>query len=96
MLVPADLPFFASLSLLHAFPVTEGPARLLLSIAMHAAGASACPNVSVSLESTYRHGCLLPTSPGHSEFCKYLTRLRQPVASDLRLAEQAHGGVRQV
>ena len=62
-------------SLLLAFPVSEGPARPLLSISMHAAGASTCPNVSISTSSTYGHGCLLSTSPGHSEFCKYLTRL---------------------
>ena len=74
MRVPADLrtgfPTFSPLlgyrsfsacpSLLHSFPVTEGPARPLLSITKHAAGASACPNVSISTSLTCEHGCLLP------------------------------------
>ena len=36
-------------SLLHASSFTEGPARPLPSITMHAAGASACSNVSVAI-----------------------------------------------
>ena len=39
--------FSACPSFLLSFPVTEGPARPLLLITMHAAGASACPNVSI-------------------------------------------------
>ena len=51
-----------SLSLLLAFTTTEGPARPLPSITMHAAGASECPNVSIlTPPTTYGRGCLLPT-----------------------------------
>ena len=67
MPVPADLRTgFPTFSPLHgnrsfslSFPNTDGPARPLLSITMHATGASACPNVSINT-STYGHGCLLP------------------------------------
>ena len=72
------LDFSACPSLLLSFTTTEGPARPLLSIAIHAAGASACPNVSISTSLTYGHGCLLTTSPGHSEFCKYRGRKTTP------------------
>ena len=55
-------PRCACSSLLLAFTTTEGPARPLPSITMHAAGASECPNVSIlTPPTTYGRGCLLPT-----------------------------------
>ena len=81
-------------SLLLAFTTTEGPARPLPSITMHAAGASACPKVSNNAVNFTGVGVCSPRPAGHSEFCTYQTRLRD--ASDWLLTEQAHGGVRQV
>ena len=65
--------FSACPSLLLAFLVTEGPARLLLSITMHAAGASAGPNTCPSSTQLtgYGVGVCSPRPDGHIEFCKY-------------------------
>ena len=81
--------------LLLVFTTTEGPARPLPSSTMHAAGASACPNVS-----TTTHILRAWVSAPHAQLdtassaSTYQTRLRD--ASDWLLTEQAHGGARQV
>ena len=62
-------------SLLLAFTTTEGPARPLPSITMHAAGASACPKVSNHAVNFTGVGVCSPRPTGHSEFCTYQTRL---------------------
>ena len=56
-------------SLLLVFTTTEGPARPLPSITMHAA--SACPKVSNYAVNFTGVGVCAPRPAGHSEFCNY-------------------------
>ena len=62
-------------SLLLAFTTTEGPARPLPSSTMHAAGASACPTVSMYVANFTGVGVCSPRPDGHGEFCKFLPEL---------------------